>query len=66
MSIEDDGVGMPAETASKGLGQTVIASLLRSMRATLNTEPAHPEQAGRTGTRVTIVFPKREALPAQA
>ena len=28
LSIEDDGVGMPAEAASKGLGQTVIASLL--------------------------------------
>lgn len=66
MSIEDDGVGMPAQTTSKGLGQTVIASLLRSMRATMTSGPLDPEQAGRPGSRVTIVFPKREALPPQA
>lgn len=66
LSIEDDGVGMPPETASKGLGQTVIASLLRSMRATMTSEPVHPEQAERPGTQVTIVFPKRESLQAQA
>lgn len=66
LSVEDDGVGMPAEAASKGLGQTVIASLLRSMRAVMTSGPAHPEQAARPGTRVTIVFPNREALPAPA
>ncbi len=66
LSIEDDGVGMPAEVASKGLGQTVIASLLRSMRATMTCAPLHTEQAERPGTLVTIVFPKRESLQAQA
>lgn len=66
LSIADDGVGMPQETASKGLGQTVIASLLRSMRATMISEPAYPERAERPGTQVTIIFPERESLPAQA
>jgi two-component sensor histidine kinase/CHASE3 domain sensor protein len=59
LSIEDDGVGMPAQVASQGLGQTVIASLLRSMRATMTSAPLDPERADRPGTRVTIVFPKR-------
>ncbi|RYE30102.1 MAG: hypothetical protein EOP23_19945 [Hyphomicrobiales bacterium] len=66
LSIEDDGVGMPQEMASKGLGQTVIASLLRSMRATMTSEPVDPDRAGRPGTRVMIVFPKRELVSAQA
>lgn len=56
LSIEDDGVGMPAEAATKGLGQTVIASLLRSMRATMETEPAAPG-SDRPGSRITLVFP---------
>ena len=63
MTIEPDEITLE-ETASKGLGQTVIASLLRSMRAIMTSEPAHPEQAARPGTRVTIIFPKREAVPA--
>ncbi|MGO4171257.1 sensor histidine kinase [Bosea sp. TAF32] len=59
MSIEDDGVGLPAAAENKGLGQTVIASLLRSMRATMTTEPLRPGNE-RPGTRVTLTFPKRE------
>jgi two-component sensor histidine kinase len=66
LSIEDDGVGMPAEVASKGLGQTVIASLLRSMRATMTSGPLHDDQAERPGTRVMIVFPKREVPAPQS
>lgn len=60
MSIEDDGVGMPEENHGSGLGQTVIASLLRSMRATMTTEPLRPGQP-RPGTCVKVTFPKREA-----
>lgn len=56
MSVEDDGVGMPAEIETKGLGQTVIASLLRSMRATMTSSPLTPGSE-RPGTRVTLVFP---------
>ena len=59
LSIEDDGIGMPAENQSKGLGQPVIASLLRSMRATMTTLPLNPG-AERPGTRVTVIFPKRD------
>lgn len=58
--VEDDGVGMQADAAaSKGLGQTVIASLLRSMRATMATEPLNPG-AERPGTCITLSFPKRD------
>lgn len=59
LSVEDDGVGTPTELETKGLGQTVIASLLRSMRATMATEALSPE-AERPGTRVTLTFPKRQ------
>lgn len=59
MSVEDDGVGMPQDIKSKGLGQTVIASLMRSMRATMTVEPLRPGEA-RPGTCVKILFPKRE------
>lgn len=59
LSIEDDGVGMPAEVQNKGLGQTVIASLLRSMRATMTSRPLHPGSE-RPGTCVTVIFPKRD------
>lgn len=58
--VEDDGVGMRSDaSANKGLGQTVIASLLRSMRATMTSEPLNPG-AERPGTRVTLSFPKRD------
>jgi two-component sensor histidine kinase len=60
LSIEDDGVGMPPEIETKGLGQTVIASLLRSMRATMTSQALNPGSE-RPGTCVTIVFPKRES-----
>jgi two-component sensor histidine kinase len=59
MTIEDNGVGMPAEVESKGLGQTVIASLLRSMRAKMVSEPLEPGTE-RPGCRVTLTFPKRD------
>ncbi|TCR68708.1 two-component sensor histidine kinase [Bosea sp. BK604] len=59
LSVEDDGVGTPLELETKGLGQTVIASLLRSMRATMATEAVSPD-AERPGTRVTLTFPKRQ------
>ena len=59
LSVEDDGIGMPAEVEAKGLGQTVIASLLRSMQATMNSAPLTPDSA-RPGTCVTLTFPKRD------
>lgn len=59
LCIEDDGVGMPLDSASKGLGQTVIASLLRSMRASMSVEPLSPG-AARPGTCVRLLIPKRE------
>lgn len=65
MTIEDDGIGIAEGTEAKGLGQTVIASLLRSMRATMKTQPAHPG-AERPGTRVVLAFPKRENEQNQA
>lgn len=60
MSVEDDGVGTAEGATTKGLGQTVIASLLRSMRATMTTQPLVPD-AARPGTSVTVIFPKRES-----
>lgn len=60
LSVEDDGVGMPEEAQNKGLGQTVIASLLRSMRATMTVRALHPGD-DRPGTCITIIFPKRES-----
>ncbi len=62
LRIEDDGVGISAEGPSDGLGQTIIAGLLRSMRATMTVAPVAPG-AQRPGTRVTLVFPKKE-IPA--
>ncbi len=59
LSVEDDGVGMPAEIETKGLGQTVIASLLRSMQATMTSAPLDPASS-RPGTCVTLTFPKRD------
>ncbi len=58
LSIEDDGIGMPADVQNKGLGQTVITSLLRSMGATMTVRPLEPGSA-RPGTCVTVVVPKR-------
>ncbi|HEY5797888.1 MAG TPA: CHASE3 domain-containing protein [Bosea sp. (in: a-proteobacteria)] len=59
LSVEDDGVGMPEAIEAKGLGQTVIASLLRSMQATMTSAPLDPS-SGRPGTCVTLTFPKRD------
>lgn len=56
--VEDDGVGTTTETPSKGLGQTVIASLLRSMEATMAVAPLQPGTE-RPGLAVTLTFPKR-------
>jgi two-component sensor histidine kinase/CHASE3 domain sensor protein len=61
MSVEDDGVGTPPDLKTKGLGQTVIASLLRSMRATMTSGPLDPGSSERPGSRVTLTFPKRES-----
>lgn len=58
LTVEDDGIGTPAELETKGLGQTVIASLLRSMRATMAISALTPG-AERPGTCVTLTFPKR-------
>lgn len=57
--VEDDGVGMAGEVERKGLGQTVIASLLRSMRATMTSAVRDPA-SDRPGCRVELVFPKRD------
>ncbi|MCU4181394.1 sensor histidine kinase [Bosea sp. BH3] len=65
MSIEDDGVGLQSEVDNKGLGQTVIASLLRSMRGTMSVQPLR-EDAERPGTRVLVTFPKRASPVTQA
>lgn len=59
LTVEDDGVGMPAEIEAKGLGQTVLASLLRSMQATM-TATAVTEGGPRPGTRITLHFPERD------
>lgn len=58
LSVEDDGVGMPAEKAVEGLGQSVIRNLLRSMRATMETT-APAAGTGRPGTCIALRIPKR-------
>jgi two-component sensor histidine kinase len=63
LAVEDDGVGMPDDQESAGLGKSVINSLLRSMRATMEVGPLAPGEP-RPGTRVTLTFPKREPAPA--
>jgi two-component sensor histidine kinase/CHASE3 domain sensor protein len=60
LSVEDDGVGMPPTAGAKGLGQTVIASLIRSMRAVMASNALVPGHAERPGTKVTVTFPKRD------
>lgn len=59
LSVEDNGVGMPAGIEAKGLGQTVIASLLRSMKASMTSGPISPG-AERPGARIEVIFPKRD------
>lgn len=59
LSVEDDGVGMPEDQQTAGLGKSVINALLRSMRATMEIAPLSSGGA-RPGTRVTVTFPKRE------
>lgn len=56
--VEDDGVGMPEQETTAGLGKSVLKSLLRSMRATMETGPLQAE-AARPGTRIALTFPKR-------
>jgi two-component sensor histidine kinase len=58
LAVEDDGVGMAAEDATAGLGKSVIKSLLRSMRATMESGPL-TAGAARPGTRIALTFPKR-------
>lgn len=60
LSVEDDGVGMPADQETAGLGKSVISALLRSMRATMEIAPLSPDAATRPGTRVVVTFPRRE------
>lgn len=60
LSVEDDGVGMPEDQETAGLGKSVINSLLRSMRASMEVKPLYPNTAARPGTRVAVTFPKRE------
>ena len=59
LSVEDDGVGMPEDQETAGLGKSVINALLRSMRASLDAAPLSPG-AARPGTRVAVTFPRRE------
>lgn len=65
LAVEDDGVGMPAGQESVGLGKSVINSLLRSMRATMEVGPLSPG-APRPGTRVALIFPKRTEAADEA
>ena len=64
LSVEDDGVGMPEDQQTSGLGKSVINALLRSMRATMEITPLSPDSA-RPGTRVAVTFPKREQPPEE-
>ncbi|MGX1790445.1 sensor histidine kinase [Bosea sp. NPDC055332] len=59
LSVEDDGIGMPEDQPTAGLGKSVINALLRSMRADMEITPLSPGTA-RPGTRVAVTFPKRE------
>ncbi len=59
LSVEDDGVGMPEDQETAGLGKSVINALLRSMRADMEIAPLSAG-AARPGTRVAVTFPKRE------
>jgi two-component sensor histidine kinase/CHASE3 domain sensor protein len=59
LSVEDDGVGMPEDQQTAGLGKSVINALLRSMRASMTITPLSPDTR-RRGTRVAVTFPKRE------
>lgn len=61
--VEDDGVGIAGTGESNGLGQTVIKSLMRSMRATMDVGPCDP-QAPRPGTCAKLVFANRTAQSA--
>lgn len=63
LRVADDGIGMAGEPPSDGLGQTIISSLLRSMRATMAVAPVAPGTP-RPGTQVTLVFPKKDTPPA--
>ncbi|WP_168166130.1 sensor histidine kinase [Bosea sp. PAMC 26642] len=56
--VEDDGVGVAKGTEARGLGQTVIASLMRSMRATMTSDMKNPG-AERPGCKMVLTFPKR-------
>lgn len=51
LSVGDDGVGMPADSASTqpGLGTTIIEALSKQLRAKVTVSDAHP------GTKVSIV-----------
>jgi two-component sensor histidine kinase len=65
LTVEDDGVGQAeGGKSSSGLGSQVIASLTRSMRGEVTSEPANPGSE-RPGLRTTIRFaPRQEPTPA--
>lgn len=65
LMVEDDGIGVGDVGASNGLGQTVIKSLTRSMRATMEVAPC-TASALRPGTRATLVFANRRLQPGDA
>lgn len=64
LAIEDDGIGMPMDQQTVGLGKSVINALLRSMRAKMEVTPLSPDSV-RPGTRVAVTFPKRERPPEE-
>jgi len=63
LSVEDEGPGhAPDAVRSGSMGQTLVAALVRQLRATRTVTPLHPERAAGQdpGSRVQIVVP----LPA--
>jgi PAS domain S-box-containing protein len=61
LSVQDDGIGMPAEPAEKpGLGLRIMRNRAAIIGATLTFEPAEP-----TGTVVTCVLARKNDAPNQ-
>jgi len=62
LSVSDDGVGMPPESAraTPGLGTSIVEALARQLRAEIQVANCHP------GTVVSIVHVKRAAQGAPA
>ena len=50
LSIADDGIGMPADdSASPGLGTSIVEALAKQLKADVSVEPADP------GTKVSVI-----------